>query len=92
MAVTPQTYQRLEEEVLHLPRVDRSQLACRLLESPDEDEHELTPEWCEELQRRASAIDAGKAILMPSAALWNEINQHLGTIFWATRDLGTVKK
>ena len=79
MAVTIQSYQRLEEEVLQLPRVDRSQLAIRLLESLDEDDHELTPEWREELQRRSSNIDAGKARLIPSENLWCEINQRFGT-------------
>lgn len=47
----------------------------------DEDKDELIPEWREELQRRACTIDAGKAILIPSAVLWNEINQRLGTTF-----------
>ena len=79
MAATTQSYQRLEEEVLHLPRVDRTQLASRLLESLDEDEHELSPEWREELQRRIENIDAGKAKLIPAEDLWKEINQRFGT-------------
>jgi putative addiction module component (TIGR02574 family) len=81
MAGTIQSYQHLEEEVLHLPRVDRSKLASRLLESLDEDEHELSPEWREELQRRVSDIDAGNAILIPAEALWKEANQRFGTTF-----------
>lgn len=78
MAATTQSYQRLEEEVLHLPREDRSQLASRLLESLDADDHELSPEWREELRQRASAVDAGKAKLIPSSDLWNEINRRFG--------------
>jgi len=81
MPVTIQSYQSLEEEVLHLPRVDRSKLASRLLESLDEDEHELSPEWREELRRRVSDIDAGNAKLIPAEALWKEVNQRFGTTF-----------
>jgi len=80
MAVTTQSYQRLEEEVLHLPRVDRSQLASRLLESLDEDEHELSPEWRNELQRRIEKIDAGTAKLIPAEDLWKEAKQRFGAI------------
>ena len=79
MDATVQSYQRLEEEVLHLPRVSRSQLASRILESLDEDEHELNPEWRDELQRRIGNIDAGKAKLIPAEDLWKEINQRFGT-------------
>ena len=79
MAVSTPSYQRLEEEVLHLPRMDRSQLASRLLESLDQDEHELSPEWREELQRRVGNIEAGKTKLVPAQDLWNEINQRFGT-------------
>lgn len=75
MAAVTQSYQRLEEEVLHLPRVDRSQLASRLLESLDEDEHELSPEWRDELLRRTENIDAGTAKLIPADDLWEEANQ-----------------
>jgi len=79
MAVTTQSYQRLEEEVLHLPRENRSQLATRILESLDEDEDELNSAWRDELQRRIENIDAGKAQLIPAKDLWNEINQRFGT-------------
>lgn len=79
MAVSTPSYQRLEEEVLHLPRMDRSQLASRLLESLDQDEHELSPEWREELQRRVGDIESGKTKLVPAQDLWNEINQRFGT-------------
>ena len=79
MGVATQSYQRLEEEVLHLPRVDRSQLASRLLESLDEDEDNPSPEWRAELQRRVDNIDAGNAKLIPAGDLWNEANQRFGT-------------
>lgn len=81
MSVTTVSYRRLEDEVLHLPRTDRSQLASRLLESLEEDEHELSPEWREELQRRVASIDAGKAKLIGAEDLWKEIGQRFGATF-----------
>ncbi len=81
MAVSTPSYHRLEEEALHLPRGDRSQLASRLLESLEQDEHELSCEWSEELQRRVGNIDAGKAKLIPAQDLWNEVNLRFGTTF-----------
>jgi putative addiction module component (TIGR02574 family) len=81
MSVTTLSYQRLEDEALHLPRTDRSQLASRLLESLEHDEHELSPEWREELQRRVAIIDAGKAKLIPAQDLWKEIGQRFGSTF-----------
>ena len=80
MAVTTQSYQCLEDEALHLPRVDRSRLANRLLESLDEDEPELSPEWRQELQRRVANIDAGMATLTPADDLWKEVSQRFGTV------------
>lgn len=79
MAVSTPSYQRLEEEVLHLPRVDRSHLAARLLESLDQDEHEPSCEWIEELRRRVGDIDAGKVKLISAENLWNEAKQRFGT-------------
>lgn len=81
MADTVQSYQHLEEKVLHLSRVDRSKLASRLLESLDDDDSELSPEWREELQRRVSNIDSGKTKLIPAEDLWKEVNQRFGTKF-----------
>lgn len=81
MADTIQSYQRLEDEVLHLPRMVRTQLASRLLESLEEDEHELSPEWREELQRRVASIEAGETKLIPAEDLWKEIGQRFGATF-----------
>lgn len=79
MAVTTRSYQNLEGEVLQLPRGDRSKLASRLLESLEEDEPELSPEWSEELRRRISNLDVGMAKLIPAETLWQEVNQRFGT-------------
>jgi len=81
MTVTTLSYERLEEDVLRLPRGDRSKLANRLLESLDDDEFQLSPEWRDELQRRIGEIDAGKANLIPAEDLWKEVNQRFDTTF-----------
>jgi len=65
MAATEQAYDALEGKVLHLPREDRSKLASRLLESLDEDDSEMSPEWSAELQCRVREIDEGRAKLVP---------------------------
>ena len=79
MAEVAHSYERLEDEVLHLPRTDRSELATRLLESLEEDDFEVSPAWKEELQRRVEDLDAGRAGLIRSDDLWKEINQRFGT-------------
>ena len=81
MAVTIQSYERLEEEILQLPRVDRSKLVNKLLESLVEDDIELSPEWREELRRRVDDIDSGKAELTSAEDLWKEVNQRFNTKF-----------
>ncbi len=70
------------EEVLHLPRTDRSYIASRLLESLDnDDDSQLSPEWAEELDRRVKSIDDGTATMISSEDLWKEINQRFSTDF-----------
>jgi len=72
------SYARLEEDALHLPYEERSLLASKLLESLDEPTFEPSPEWREELQRRAKEIDDGKARMIPAAEVWSRINQRFG--------------
>jgi len=80
MAVTP-SYAHLEDEVLHLPREERSLLASKLLESLDDDEgFELTPEWNEELQRRAKEIDEGEAKMIPHANVLAQVKARLAEV------------
>lgn len=81
MAAITDSYERLEDIILQLPRMDRSKLATRILESLDEDDTEPSPEWREELQRRVNDIDAGRAKLIPSEEVWEEANLRFGTKF-----------
>ena len=65
MATTVETYQEIEETVLHLPHPDRSKLVTRLLESLDEDDGiEVSDEWRDELRRRVKDIDEGRTTLI----------------------------
>ena len=80
MAVTP-NYAHLEGEVLHLPREERSKLASKLLESLDDDDFQPTPEWKDELSRRANELDEGRAKALPAKAVWDGINDRFGTSF-----------
>ena len=50
---------KILEDALHLPEVDRSYLASKLIESLDEDDG-LSPEQMAEARRRAAALDAGE--------------------------------
>lgn len=75
------SYAHLEDEVLHLSREDRSRLASKLLQSLEEDEVELSPEWRQELQRRVEEVDKGKANLIPAKEVWDGINRRFGTDF-----------
>ena len=66
MATTVETYQEIEQAVLHLPHPDRTKLVTRVLESLHEDDGiEVSDEWRAELQRRVKEIDDGKATMIP---------------------------
>jgi putative addiction module component (TIGR02574 family) len=80
MTVRP-NYAHLEVEVLHLPREDRSKLASRLLESLDDDDFQPSPEWTDELKRRTTEMDEGRAKMIPARSVWDGINGQLGTHF-----------
>jgi putative addiction module component (TIGR02574 family) len=75
------SYELLENGALHLPREDRSKLAGRLLESLEDEDVELSPEWAEELDRRVKEMDEGTAKMISSEEAWKEINQRFGTHF-----------
>jgi len=79
MAVTA-SYAHLEDEVLHLPREERSLLASRLLESLDQDDLEPSPEWREELQRRVYEIDDGTAKLISHAEVLTGVRARLDEV------------
>jgi putative addiction module component (TIGR02574 family) len=81
MVNTTISYEQLEGGALRLPREDRSKLASRLLESLEDDDFELSPEWDEGLDRRMKEMDDGTAEMISSEELWKKINQRFGTDF-----------
>jgi putative addiction module component (TIGR02574 family) len=54
------TVAQIMNEVLELPRSDRSYLASKLIESLD-DEQELSPEWRAEIGRRVGRRKSGES-------------------------------
>ena len=59
-------FQKLEDEVMHLPIKQRVHLMQRLLcslESPSSEE--LRAEWLEEARRRAEELDSGSVQAVP---------------------------
>lgn len=60
--------QKIEDEAMHLPRQDRTQLIRRLvlsLDSPTPDE--LRSDWLAEAQRRAKELDDGTVQPVPGS-------------------------
>ncbi len=79
MAVTAHSYDKLEDEVLHLPLQDRSRLANRLLESLDDGE-DVSDEWLEELRHRTASIDDGTARLIPHGEVMANVRNLIGQV------------
>jgi putative addiction module component (TIGR02574 family) len=75
------SYEFLEDEVLHLPKEDRSRLATELLKSLNEKDSGISPEWDEEIQERVAAIKEGRAEFISSEELWKTVNERFGTRF-----------
>ncbi|NWK56589.1 addiction module protein [Verrucomicrobiaceae bacterium N1E253] len=66
----------LMEDVLKLPRQDRSYLAAKIIESLDQNE-DLSPEWMEELDRRVESWKSGKSPSVSSEDLHKEMRDRL---------------
>jgi putative addiction module component (TIGR02574 family) len=70
------TIDELRAQALKLPAADRAKLACDLLESLDEDEHEdvsqehIEQAWDDEIERRTKEIDEGRAELLTEEEFW----------------------
>lgn len=56
-------YDRVENDALHLPREDRSNLIEKLQASLQEDTS-LNSEWVDEIDKRADDIDSGRVNLL----------------------------
>jgi putative addiction module component (TIGR02574 family) len=67
-------------EALHLSQTDRSYIASKLLESLDDDEHEISEEWLVEINRRADAVNDGTSQLTPHHQVMKEVREGLAQI------------
>ncbi len=79
MVVSICTYEKIEDDALHLPLEDRSRLASRLLESLDND-GEISGEWMEEIRRRVKNLQDGTSELTPHDQVMAEVRDGLAQI------------
>jgi len=70
------TVAKIMNEVLELPRSDRSYLASKLIESLDE-EQDLTPEWNAEIGERVARRIAGETTQSSQDELHRDIEKIL---------------
>jgi len=70
------TVAEIMNEVLELPRADRSYLASKLIESLDEDQ-ELAPEWKEEIGKRVARRASGESTQISQEELHQDIERIL---------------
>jgi len=70
------TVAQIMNEVLELPRSDRSYLAAKLIESLDE-EQELSPEWIAEIGRRVQSRTSGESTQISQDELHRDIEKIL---------------
>lgn len=66
----------LMDDVLKLPREDRSYLATKIIESLDKND-DLSPEWMEELDSRVESWRSGVSPSVSSEELHQEIRDRL---------------
>jgi len=65
--------EKIEQELLALPRKERADIALRLIQSLDEGvEEDVDAYWKEELVRRSQEIDSGKAKLIPAEEVFKK--------------------
>ncbi len=70
------TAAELIDDVLGLPRSDRSYLAAKIIESLDR-EDDIDPEWMAELDRRVESWKSGESPSVSSEDLHREIKTRL---------------
>ena len=78
MTAAEATYDEIEDAILHLPVSERSRLAARILESIEDDEDGISPEWRDEIERRARDIDEGRTVSVPAKEVWKQVNDRFG--------------
>ncbi len=65
--------EKIEQELLALPRKERADIALRLIQSLDEGvEEDVDAYWKEELVRRSQEIDSGKSKLISAEEVFKK--------------------
>jgi len=70
------TVTEIMNEVLELPRSDRSYLASKIIESLD-DEQDLSQEWRTEIDRRVARRQSGESVPVSRGELHRDIEKIL---------------
>lgn len=74
--MTMMTATQLMDDVMKLPRADRSYLATKIIESLDQGE-ELSSEWVNELDKRVEKWESGESESISSVDFHAEIKARL---------------
>ena len=70
--------EKVAEEALALPVEDRADLADRLVQSLDADDHAWRDEWEREVLKRVEEVRSGKVKLVPGRAAMDELRRKFG--------------
>ena len=66
--------ERLLDEILRLPELDRAEIAARLVESLEREvDADVDAAWAAEIERRCAALDAGQAVTSD----WNDVRRRI---------------
>jgi len=66
--------ERLLDEILRLPELDRAEIAARLIESLEREvDADVDAAWAAEIERRCAALDAGQAVTSD----WNDVRRRI---------------
>jgi putative addiction module component (TIGR02574 family) len=70
--------EKVAEEALALPVEDRADLADRLVQSLDVDDHAWRDQWEREVLKRVEEVRCGKVKLVPGRAAMDELRRKFG--------------
>lgn len=79
--MTSRTVERLRDEALNLPRADRADLACQLVQSLDgPTDPDAAGEWDAEVLRRLDEVTSGNARIVDRAEFARRMRERLARL------------
>lgn len=66
---------KLIAEILKLSKEERWAIAMQILDSIREEEHDLSPEYLAEIERRISAVEKGGVAPLTEKQFWAELKE-----------------